>query len=166
MLTERSGPSIKRNRHGMAIFEVVPIMIVMALLINYSFGVFGVIQTGIHNNISARNYTFETFSNRTDLTVFRNIGIRENHHYADIGMRAHTINSENAPGRGLELMATERNLTLGSIGAPDSIPRTPNSIGEINTIRPGQKNENVKAAPVWVRTAYGICLNAKCERRR
>ena len=50
-----------KNDHGMAVLEMIPIMIIVVLLLSFSFGFFGLIHTGILNSIGARNYAFETF---------------------------------------------------------------------------------------------------------
>ena len=56
-----------QNEKGMAALEIIPIVIIVVLLLSFSFGFFGVIHTGILNSMAARNYAFETFNHRSDL---------------------------------------------------------------------------------------------------
>ena len=59
------------NQKGMAVFEIVPLLVLFVLLLNFVFGFFGIIHSGILNSIAARNYAFETFRNRTSLNYIR-----------------------------------------------------------------------------------------------
>lgn len=50
------------NEKGMAVLEMIPILVVFVLFINFSLGFFGAIHSGILNSIASRNYAFETDS--------------------------------------------------------------------------------------------------------
>ncbi len=64
-------PSRLKDEHGMAIMELIPIMVILVILINYSLGFFGAIHTGILNSMAARNYAFDTFKHRSNLVYLR-----------------------------------------------------------------------------------------------
>lgn len=163
-------PRRLRDRKGMATIEMIPIMIVIAILINFALGFFGVIHTGILNSIAARNYAFETFRNRTNLMYFHDVRqiTTSDQHFKKYNSRVHGIASEN---RGSDNAAI---VTLRKIGfgmSPDPGTKTDQSVHEpggggdrgVFGIEEGVRNEDVDSAPVWVRPAYGICLNAKCS---
>src|SRR5690606_25429703 len=96
-------PKALQNEKGMAILEIIPISIICVLLLSFSFGFFGVIHTGILNSIAARNYAFETFNHRTDLSYFRsnmkdfNSTELKLRYYVPWNFRTHSIASENRP---------------------------------------------------------------------
>lgn len=152
------------NNKGLATIEMIPIMIVIAILLNFSLGFFGVIHTGILNSIAARNYAFETFRNRTNLVYFHDA--RGAGDFKAQNTRAHGIASETRAQSDLRALATTRKIGFGmnpedSGTAEDHEPGA--SVGRgIFGIIEGQRNEDVKTAPVWIRPMYGICLNAKC----
>lgn len=151
-----------KNQKGMAIIELIPIMIIILLLFNFSLGFFGVIHTGILNSMAARNYAFETFRHRSNLTYLRT-GVKGNDivSYKDEGMRIHATVSENKKGND-QFVATlrpidflsDKNLSAGSAEIHN---------GGIYGIVDGKRyTAGGGVSPVWVRPQYGICLNAKC----
>lgn len=161
-----------RDQKGLASIEMIPIMIVIAILLNFAIGFFGVIHTGILNSIAARNYAFETFRNRSNLTYFHDV--REpnssSNHFRRRNTRVHSIASEKRADSG----STNAIVTLRKIGfnlSPE--PGTLNDRGVhepgagsdrgVFGIDEGTRNDSVDSAPVWVRPAYGICLNEKCS---
>jgi len=68
MLNNRS---VLYDERGMAVFEIIPILVIFVVLINFSLGFFGIVHSGILSSIAARNYAFETFRNRANLNYFR-----------------------------------------------------------------------------------------------
>ena len=83
-----------RNQKGTAMVEVVPLLVIFVLLINFSLGFFGVIHAGILNSIAARNYAFETFRNRAVLNYLRDIADSDDVTYRREGFRFHGIKIE------------------------------------------------------------------------
>ena len=158
------------NQRGFATFEMIPIIVVIAILINFSLGFFGIIQTGILNSIASRNYTYETFRNRTNLMYFHDA--RDPNSSADNfrkhNTRVHGIASENRSGSDSRAAV----VTLRPIGyhLSPSGERGDQSVHEpgpdenrgIFSIQEGARNDSIDSTPVWVRPMYGICLNAKC----
>ena len=159
MLKKRSRLS---NNKGLATIEMIPIMIVIALLINFSLGFFGIIHTGILNSIAARNYAFETFRNRTNLLYFHDV--RGGGNYKKYNSRVHGIASESRTAN--RAIASMRSIGFGMNPEDEGSQETHESGGVgkgIFGITEGQRNEDVKTSPVWIRPMYGICLNAKCS---
>lgn len=162
MLNQRRKSSL-RNESGMAVLEIIPILIVIILLVNFSLGFFGAIHTGILNSIAARNYAFETFRNRSNLTYFSSTSSAPetlSYTYEKIGMRVHGTVSEKADGK--NWIASSRLIDFFTLQrrAAD-LEGNQNEHDKTRTL-PGGRNEEVKVNPIWVKTAYGICLNAQC----
>lgn len=167
-----------KNNSGMAVIEMIPILIVIVLLINFSIGFFGVIHTGILNSIAARNYTFETFRHRANLNYFYRQGNPDSQisDYSRYGFRFHGIASEKRPQSSEEWIATSRNIAFvrpfGGVDANNNDlsieqgPQNPNPDlhnNKIFTIRDDGSRTLIGAAPVWVRPIYGICIKASCQ---
>lgn len=154
-----------KNQKGMAIIELIPIMIIILLLFNFSLGFFGVIHTGILNSMAARNYAFETFRHRSNLTYMRE-GVKGGDivSYKNEGMRLHATVSENKKTDDL-FVATPRPIDfLGNYGLSAGSAEIHNN-GIYNVVDGKRYTAGGGVAPVWVRPQYGICLNAKCGRK-
>ncbi len=163
MLKNSKSLSLVKNEKGMAVFEMIPIIVVIVLFVNFSLGFFGAIHTGILNSIGARNYAFETFRNRADLTYFRNVPGSRNVHYAEVKFRTHAVASEKKSGTD-SWYATSRVIDFMNFQkrAADQVGT---SAGEHNkNVRElkDSRNETVGVNPVWIRSVYGMCLTALC----
>ncbi|WII73907.1 hypothetical protein QJS83_08465 [Bdellovibrio sp. 22V] len=160
MLKKRK--SFIRNEKGMAIFEMIPILVIIVLFVNFSLGFFGAIHTGILNSIASRNYAFETFRNRSNLTYFRNIGA-DVIEYSQVGMRVHGTVSESSKG-GDNWVASSRTIDFMNFQPKRAADIVGNSKNVHSTVRgiPEGRNETIGVNPIWIKTTYGICLNAKC----
>ncbi|WP_413289596.1 hypothetical protein [Bdellovibrio sp. HCB337] len=161
MLKARSSKSLVKNEKGMAIMELIPIMIIIILLFNFSLGFFGAIHTGILNSMSARNYAFETFRHRSNLMYLRtSVDANSKVSYQTQNMRIHATVSDKmksddrfvATGRPIDFLAQ-----LEATGSRD-IHNT-----QVYSVKDGKRfTDNSGVNPLWVRPQYGICLNAKC----
>lgn len=157
-----------RNRKGLATLEMIPVMVVIALMLNFSLGFFGVIHTGILNSMAARNYTFETFRNRTNLVYFHDIRGTAGANTQRHNTRVHSIISDlkgTSTSSTVIAYATSRPIGFGQSpedGSVDDHDSTSAGRG-VSSVSEGQRNKDVSTAPVWVRPMYGICLNAKCK---
>ncbi|HWU42235.1 MAG TPA: hypothetical protein VN132_02315 [Bdellovibrio sp.] len=166
MLKHKKSSHLK-NQKGMAIFEMIPILIVIVLLVNFSLGFFGSVHTGILNSIASRNYAFGTFNHRADLTYFRNTRANQQAdiHYEKKGMRLHGVCSENAGANNDRWIATARKIDF--FDSNQRLDATGTSPGyhsqDVNTVLDSQRNERVGVNPVWIKTLYGICLRADCR---
>lgn len=155
------------NQKGMAIFEIIPILGVFILLLNFSIGFFGAIHSGILNSIASRNYAFETFRNRSNLNYFRDSDNKEGP-YLPIGYRYHTTVAEGG-GKEETFYATRRALKLSNALSPvddeSEVHTSSQKVGGIKRdIAASEKIDQDEFGSIWVRTAYGICLNNGCGR--
>jgi hypothetical protein len=158
--------SLKSSR-GNAILEIIPILAVFILIVNFSLGFFGLIHSGIMNSIGARNYAFETFRNRADLTYLRDAeGSEVSFTYTKSEQRFHVIRSETIPGTGDNFYATRRPIKFSDIRGVADAKGNPSEHERDKQIVEGRRasetgvDEGVN--PVWVRSAYGMCLVAAC----
>lgn len=151
-----------KDQKGMAVMELIPIMIIILLLFNFSLGFFGAIHTGILNSIAARNYAFETFRHRANLTYLReNVTGGDVVTYEKQGLRIHATVSDNKNGDREHFIATGRPIDflaqLESSGSKDL------HNNQIYNVIDGQRfTGGGGVTPIWVRPQYGICLSSKC----
>jgi hypothetical protein len=160
---------LRRNQRGQALIEIVPILVLFVLLLNFALGFFGVIHTGILNSIAARNYTFETFRNRADLSYFREEqpGSNSIPTFAKFGRRWHGIveNSTN-----FQWVAVQRALRFTEARGPASEGNTATFHNtKVWSLQDGKKvsdqgmdEPGEGSNPVWLKNLYGICLRASC----
>lgn len=168
MLKRRYSPL--KNEKGMAVFEMIPILVVIVLFVNFSLGFFGAIHTGILNSIASRNYAFETFRNRTDLTYFQNsMGSQTNINFHEISARVHGTSSEASIAGGAgkaEWIASSRTIDFANFEkrAADIVGNDEGTHKKVfsDAIAAEKRNKTVGVNPIWIRTTYGICLNLRC----
>jgi hypothetical protein len=159
------GQRMLRNSRGNAIIEIVPILALFVLILNFSLGFFGLIHSGILNSIAARNYAFETFRGRADLRYLRDTpSIDVDFTYTKSQVRFHVIKKEGSSNTE-KFEATRRPVKFSDIGGVAE----EKGIAEHNIYRVIQEGKKVSesgveegANPAWVKTAYGICLEATC----
>ncbi len=151
-----------QNEKGMAVMELIPIMIIIVILFNYSLGFFGAIHTGILNSMAARNYAFETFRHRANLVYLRD-GVSEDIvDFSKQNMRIHATVSDNNKNDKTHFIATGRPIDflakLEITGSKDLHNK------QIYSIVDGKRftDNSGGVTPIWVRPQYGICLNSKC----
>lgn len=162
-----------KDESGMATLEMVPLILVFMVIAAYTFGMFGVTHTAILNSIAARNYAFETFRHRADLTYFRSNGTPDKMFFSRVGTRIHGIVSDANPNETAagSFPATERRIAMGlDSGAIErDLANVDQSRANLTLhnenvfkIQRNAQNESIGVSPVWVMTQYGICLNARC----
>lgn len=147
------------NERGLAIIETLAMMVIILVLFSYTLGLWGITHTAILHNIAAKNYANEIFRHRASLWYFR-INAHSPIRYHTTSVRLHGVQTDaNSPGD--ILYATERRIAL--FQENDSTGRSSDTHFQIrNTVRPGQRNEDVAVDPVWVKVKYGLCLTAAC----
>jgi Flp pilus assembly protein TadG len=152
-----------KDESGMALMETIPILVIFLMLIAYGLGFFGVVHTGILNSIASRAYAFETFRNRSNVTYFRDKGSAATTHYANIGARIHTVNSEKMAGDTVDegQFATTRNLALGREVANSGTTEAQHN-ERIDAIERRNRRGGLEASPAWIMVGYGICINSRC----
>lgn len=149
-----------KNQKGMAIIELIPIMIIILLLFNFSLGFFGAIHTGILNSMAARNYAYETFRHRANLNYLRDSSGEVS--YTKQGFRLHATTAGGvtdrfvATGRPIDFLANSETAAGSKQLHNDQI---------YNIVDGKRYTAGGGVSPIWVRPQYGICLNAKCERQ-
>jgi hypothetical protein len=171
----------KLGNKGNASIEMIPVIAIFLLLVNFGLGFFGVIHSGILNSIAARNYAFETFRNRANLNYLRDessgsssYNFGENPYYANANFRYHATVQEGAAQN--QWIATQRPLKFTDVNTgmdPISNSNDHNQIvrsmssedkktSEYFTGQSAQDGQD-GVSPVWIMTSYGICLNTTCE---
>ena len=166
------------NQKGNAAIEMLPILSLFVLLVNFGMGFFGIIHSGILNSIAARNYAFETFRNRANLNYLRDEGtsasFADNPNYWNANFRFHSIVEEGAQTN--TWTVTKRPLKFTEMNTGINVT---SNASDQQTVRSKMTDESKKTSeyftgqtpqdgnsgvsPVWVMTSYGICLNSVCE---
>ncbi len=180
MLTPSKAPKKvkKLNQQGNATVEMIPILFLFILLFNFTLGFFGIIHSGILNSIAARNYAFETFRNRSNLSYLRDepggdANCSSSGCYAETRFRFHGIVSEDAKpnywvptARNLKFI-DRGNLVSQELGRKDhnNTVRKKSQIDEKTSEAFGgdSLSGDIGVSPVWIMTQYGICLDSLCE---
>lgn len=172
-----------QDQRGIATIEMIPLLMLFALLFNFMLGFFGIIHSGILNSIAARNYAFETFRHRANLTYLRdgagqdgfNIADQINSRYTKRGLRFHGITSETQSG-GQNWFVTRRPIRFTDIsnagsrsGSPAehyTLVRSLANTGKVSLVFTGRTADDGRSGvdPVWIQSLYGICLNADCQK--
>ena len=180
---------ILKNSQGIAVVEILPLLVVFIALIGLTLGLWGAIHAGILQSIAARNYAFEVINTRVHFLHHRDFdgdttgrmlenpnAFNEPKQYyspeAD-GMRAFSIvvYQEGAP----KAFVAFRGLNFFKEGALQA-----NSIAEAGTFRPLRAQDSpfhtslfsvdrveigrrrLGVNPIWLMQGYGICLNSTC----
>ena len=155
-----------RNEKGSAIIEVIPIIIVIVLFLNFSIGFFGAVHSGILNSIASRNYAFETFRHRANLVYFRSTGPKDvvQLDYSKLNLRVHAIASEKSKSGAYEWLATTRTIDAFALSkrAADNEGSAGDHNKTVRTLNESERNEKVGVNPIWIKSQYGICLNSTC----
>ena len=164
------------NQKGNAAVEMIPVLVIFLVLVNFGMGFFGIIHSGILNSIAARNYAFETFRNRANLNYLRDEPADRYVYYAKTSFRIHGSVNENATPN--TWTATKRPLRFTDVntGIKDPLASTTD---HNETVRSKMNDEGKKTSeyfqgktvkdpddgvsPVWIMSTYGICLNPTCE---
>ncbi len=153
-----------KKQKGMASIEAVVSIILYLALLSFSLGSFGVVHSGIVNSIAARNYAFDTFNNRTYLKYHRDTlfggGL---HSHKKNGFRLHTITSETSPPNNEDFIATKRYIAFAKVHNDKEKGNNSDEHEKMVEDAKDGVNEGYSFNPVWVKAAYGICLNANCK---
>ena len=156
--------SILKDEKGMAMFEMIPIILVIVLFINFALGFFGAVHTGILNSIAARNYAFGTFNHRSNVTYFRSTNVDQaKYQYKAYHMRIHGVSTESSNSE--KWLASTRKIDFFDFQQRvDAVNGTSGDVHnkQVNTILDNQRNDKVSINPIWIKTSYGICLDAQC----
>ena len=186
MLKLNFKPKFKKSERGTAIIESLPVLFMLVMVFNFSLGFFGAIHSGILNSIGSYNYTMETFRFRSDLMYFRpGADVKQN--YLVSQNRVHGTTQEGSEATvesKASWPATLRSITFNySSSDPkrslaSALTKVSNGAGESQRNYGGrsdttniwhatsdyapEENDSIQTPRIWVKTIYGICLNADC----
>ncbi len=170
----------KSDERGLALVEAIPVLFMIIVVFNFSLGFFGAIHSGILNSIGAYNYTMETFRFRSNLMYFRP-GSNLESHYKESKNRVHGVIQD---GNDLtDIKKSPWPVTIRTVAfAMGSTSR--NNIkdveGSVNDHQFKRKDDptnvwsyksndtpssvaETNIPEIWIKTVYGICLNADCK---
>lgn len=178
----------KKSEKGMAIIEAIPVLFMLVLIFNFSLGFFGAVHSGILNSMASYNYALETFRFKSNLMYFRpgasitNNRLSQNriHGTTQDGtealieekgkwpatLRAITFNYKpDTPGRDLANVQDSKNGKLPLSEPEREYKSTPpdNNVWSFTSKSVPKDGNSVQTARVWIKTVYGICLNADCK---
>ena len=169
----------KKTEKGMAFVESIPVLFMIVVIFNFSMGFFGAIHSGILNSIASYNYAMETYRFRSNLIYFRPGGGMTN--YAKTMNRVHGVTTDGLENDDLNKKfwpATVRSIafnpattTLGdgdnSAGVHVYSSSAPNNSSNVwgvkSDYRPDSNSTTAQTPEIWIKTVYGICLNADCK---
>lgn len=163
-MLRKSRQFFKKNSKGMAVLEMIPVMIVVVIVLRYTYGFFGVIHSATLQSIAVRNYSFETFRHRSRLSYLRETIIEDKIKYKK-GARLHGIRDENSAITGSPFWdITVRDITFpkkdaNRLGSNNFKAR----VSDQSNIRYGRRfTEGDGVDPVWLAIRYGMCVDYKC----
>lgn len=150
-----------KNQRGMAVIEMIPMLIITTMFFSFVLGFFGAIHSGILGSMASRNYAFETFNNRVNLTYFREKNADTS--YQGVGARVHGVRSE--IGSAQLWQATSRKInfasTIGQVEEGQGTRETHNQ--EIMAVQDRTRYTEQGVSEIWIQQTYGICLWSTCE---
>lgn len=158
----------------MALIEALPVLFMVVIIFNFSLGFFGAIHSGILNSIASYNYTMETFRFRSNLMYFRpGAGTA---HYKKAMNRVHGVIGDGYSKRDTQRgkwPATVRSISMAGVDKLESkylsqanhaLANRQTSVWKAIAGYTANSEEEAPVTPeIWVKTVYGICLNAECK---
>lgn len=137
------------NQKGVAVVEMLPLLVVFVMLFGLAFGFWTTIHSGTLSSIGARHYAFEVINNRTHFVYHRSDGgsPRDKDYFKKNGYRFFAVVKYQL-GLNPDLKLLKRSINLF-----DSNPQWSSS-EFIN--QPNQAN------PIGIKAAYGICIDFDC----
>ncbi|MGH1468900.1 MAG: hypothetical protein ACRBBP_08495 [Bdellovibrionales bacterium] len=147
----------QKNQQGMSMLESLPLILVLAGLIGFLLGMWGMTHKNTLHSIAARNYAFETFNHRANLTYFNDVR-SVNHSYVASGLRFHAIGD--GDGGSLKALTTPVRFPASTAVSEPAELHT-QRIWESSKV-PVMGEATVGTKLSWVMVGYGICLNSRC----
>ena len=176
-------------RSGIAMVEILPLLVVFIAFFGLCIGLWGAVHSGILQSISARHYAFEVINNRThpdhhrdwdpalsgDGKMFGSPSDSNKKYHGDLGMRLFAVVTKQATNdpeefvenRGLNFFSDIDRSYDEEPGGILSSKKTEgaNNYGPARVGFLEEEKSFVQAPPinpVWLLTGYGICLNLCC----
>ncbi len=179
MLKNKKLRQFKKTEKGMAFVEAIPVLFMVVIVFNFSLGFFGAIHSGILNSIASYNYTMETFRFRSNLMYFRPGGGMK--HYELSMARVHGVTADGVKNDDStkklwpvtvrdvafnKAMTKVESMSGGAESVDHKYRRTPasKSVGYIDSNYLADGSNFTPSPEIWVKTVYGICLNADCKK--
>ncbi len=164
------------DERGFSSIESIILMVCFTLMVTFTFGVFGIIHTGILQSIGSRNYAFETFRHRANLTYLRDadkFGGATGEISLDSYTRTKTVLGDNFRIH-FDVNEHADDGKQQPAERPISKGRTLDAVGhntaahvqlsnEANLAAGKRYNNQDGVTPAWIKVAYGICMNADCQ---
>ncbi len=172
-----------KNERGIALFEMLPLLVVFTTLVGLTVGLWGAVHSGVLQSIAARHYAFEVINNRPHFEYHRDF---------ELGITSSSpliYNSSKFAKKGDYHGNTQARLFIikADASVPDKEPyvthRGINFFEEIkrgydedpkgiipvqkSTLSPSFHKNSIKGGldpvnPLWIMVGYGICLNCYC----
>ncbi len=167
----------KSDERGLALVEAIPVLFMIIVIFNFSLGFFGAIHSGILNSIGAYNYTIETFRFRSNLMYFRP-GSDLKSHYLQSKNRVHGVIQDGnsfTDTKGAPWPVTVRTVAFaaGATGLKGQEGSAndhqfkrkddPTNVWKYDSNYAPSSNAATNIPEIWIKTVYGICLNADCK---
>jgi hypothetical protein len=151
------------SESGLAVLEMIPVIIVVMVLLRYTYGFFGVIHSATLQSIATRNYAFETFRHRSRLVYLRETIIQARSQYK-LGVRLHGIRDENSALSGSPFWEVARRDISFPIRDVDRLGTDSYSSrsADLDKIVVGKRYEADGVNPVWLALRYGMCIDFQC----
>ena len=169
------------NQRGIAILEILPVIVMFIAFFSLLFGFWGAIHSGTLQSIAARHYSFEVINLRTHIEIHRDyttttpqsIGRKDLYNRQSYRSFA-VVHSQGRPDP--ELVARTRGIGFfsdinrensqepeGNFQAAPGSSSAPNYIGTRFEQALPHSELHPPRNPLWIMTGYGICLQAQCS---
>ena len=188
---DKKNPAILNNK-GIAIFEMLFLIVVFMVLFAITLGFWGAVHTATLQSVSARHYSFEVINNRTHFEYHRDWPLEGN------AGKNHMLRNTTSPGpkdyhgkMGMRLFYISGIIADSSLKEEDivttrglnffkEVDRDPaKAIPSKGVMPPGHDTggpasdpgfhqqifdvpDGRSVNPLWLMTGYGICLNYDC----
>lgn len=145
---------------GFSLVETLPLIMVMAGLLGFLFGLWGMVHKNILASIAARNYAFETFANRSNLIYFSDMrGVKDSYEFTGLRFHGYGDNS----GGGISAFTTPyRFPAQENVNEPDDLHRQ-KIWSQALIPDQGEAQDGSGTKKPWILIGYGICLSSNCK---
>lgn len=159
----------KKSEKGLALVESIPVLFMIVVIFNFSLGFFGAIHSGILNSIASYNYTLETFRFRSNLMYFRpgdtglvNYKLTKNRVHG-VTQDGNTPPSDSQKGKWLATVRSPAfsNNLVAAEASHAYADKNNNGVWSIDSAYTPQAS-SIEISEIWIKTVYGICINADC----
>ena len=184
----KNGLNPKYLRRGIAMVEILPLLVVFITFFGLAMGFWGAVHSGTLQSIAARHYAFEVINNRTHIEYHRDWNVESDpgtgnmfgtspkpgKYHGQMGMRLFAIVTKQAndpdaivENRGLNFFSDIDRKFDELPGGILSSPQTEDSAKRYSSRAEFLEEEELfietpQINPIWLMNGYGICLNCCC----